>query len=593
MLRSQQPSKETAMPKNKTSRTESLIAEPLCVRLSIDWTPEQTIPSVEAKPAGRALIVAGEGVAAAPPNAISLAPEAKRIVDALQAICATPPDTIVLWGGRPHKFIRPHYGNPTKGTQLIGRPGSERAAQIIIAPVDQKEQHIFTKFAVVPNGKWAPGKPRFFLESEGNPTTLLAGNNILPVTARDPQSNKVVPYPSSAPQVMITLNRLLFRFLEDIAAQITGNDAELLEERTRRAITNGDFTVVHNQWCCYFRADVSRFLQVLSAIFHPRAATETGGFTSLAKQMGLHFEDILDERNNRVRAVLLEKKHGKNPAWSAVFYDKGSRVAGMRQSRTLEKDEHALIASNVRFDMTAHTVGIMRIIEAAIALLSARRDHFTALSDTTRVHEFLQGTAKPTVRWLEFAVFILSHRLEDGRMRRGSFEDYLVPFFLNDVLQLPSIVCCTPGGLRTIEQLPHDVAKAWREDESHEAKGWAQRLAKAANCSDSVVYECRDEWLKTHGINIEIPHAFYRDLDLQPAITLMQNEERLAYHNARREGDDQARSQVLDQAGANFFNQMREFVGAPISTPPTLLRAKVIGEVKSVPAEEKRTKPGP
>jgi hypothetical protein len=591
--RSQQSSKESRHANEQDLQDRSLIAEPLSLRLSIDQTSEQAIASGETNAASRAVVAAGKPVAPPKPDATFLAPEAKRIADALQAICAVPPDTVVMWGGRQHKFIPQNFANAGKGTQLIGRPGSERAAQIVIAPVDQPEQHIFTKFAVVPNGKWAPGKPRFFLECEGNPTTLLTGNNILPVTTWNPLTEAFEPHPSSAPRVMITLNRVLFRYLEDIAAQITGNDAGLFEQQTRRAIKGGDFVIVHNQWCCYFRADVSRFLQVLSAIFHPRAATETGGFTTLAKQMGLIFDDVLDERNNRARAVLLEKRHGKNSAWSAVFYNKHTRVASMRQGKTLQPDERDLIANNVRFDMTAHTVGIMRLIEKAMDYLRLHLDQFVRPLGQERLDALISGTPEPTARWLEAAVFILSHRLYQGQMRRGSFEDYLVPFFLNDVLQLPSIVCCTPEGLRSVEELPHDVAKAWREDKSHEAKGWADRLAKAANCSVQSVYERRDEWQKTYGINIEIPHASYRDLDLQAAITLMEDEERRAYHNARKQGDDRVRSQVLDQAGENLFSQMREFVGVPISTPPTLLRAKVIGEVKAVQAKGKKAKPAP
>ena len=565
------------MPTNKASKTESLIAEPLSLRLSIDRTSAQAIPSGRTL-ASTQVVATGQAIAAPNSSLTSLPREAKRIVDTLHAICAASADTVITWGGRPHKFISPHYANAAKGTQLIGRPGAERAAQIVIAPVDQPEQHIFTKFAVVPNGKWESGEPRYFLECEGNPTTLIAGNNILPVTARNPETKVVEPYPSSAPRVMTTLNRVLFRFLEDVAMQITGSKVGLFEPETRRAIASGNFAIVHDQWCCYLPADVSRFLQVLSAIFHPRAATKVGGFTSLAKQMGLSFEDILDERGGRVSAVKLEKRHGKNAAWSAVFYNKRTRVGGMRQGKTLADDERTLIASNVRFDMTAHTVGIMRIIERAVDYLRVHRDQFAALPDTTRLQEFIEGDPKPTARWLEFAVFILSHRLERGRMRRGSFEDYLVPFFLDDVLQLPSIVCCTPEGLQVLEELPDQVAKAWCEDKSREARGWALRLAKAANCSDNVVYECRDDWLLTHGINIEIPYAYYRDLHLQPAITLMQDDEREAYHEARKRGDDHARLRVLDKAGENLFSQMREFVGVPISTPPTLLRAKVLGD---------------
>ncbi len=84
---------------------------------------------------------------------------------------------------------------------------------------------MYTKFAVVPNGKATLGDPTFFLECEGNPTTLMTGNNVLPVTSRNPKTKALEPYPSSAHNVMTTLNRLLFRFLEDIAAQVTGDNS--------------------------------------------------------------------------------------------------------------------------------------------------------------------------------------------------------------------------------------------------------------------------------------------------------------------------------------------------------------------------------
>jgi hypothetical protein len=90
-------------------------------------------------------------------------------------ICALPEDTIFVWCGRPHKFVRPHHANPTKGTQLIGRPGAERATQIVLAPDDEEKQNqqIFSKFAVVPNGKLAPGKPPFFWNARAEPAPVV------------------------------------------------------------------------------------------------------------------------------------------------------------------------------------------------------------------------------------------------------------------------------------------------------------------------------------------------------------------------------------------------------------------------------------
>ena len=107
-----------------------------------------------------------------------------------------------------------------------------------------------------------------------------------------------------------------------------------MEPETRQAIQeSGDFAIVHIQWCCYLQADVSRFLQVLSALFFPRGATEVG-FSSLAGQMGLRFDDEIDERTTRVTAVKFEKRHSKNSAFSVTFYNKRTRVGQMRQGKT-------------------------------------------------------------------------------------------------------------------------------------------------------------------------------------------------------------------------------------------------------------------
>ena len=172
-------------------------------------------------------------------------------------------------------------------------------------------------------------------------------------------------------------------------------------------------------------------------------------------------------------------------------------------------------------------------------------------------------------------------------MRRRSFADYLVSLFLDDVLLLRSIVCCSVEGLRALETLDHPVAKAWREDNSYDTQGWAQRLATAAGCSTTMVYDLQKEWLQTYQVNIGIPRAYYRDFRLYSAVSLLQPEEREAYHNAREHGDGAKRLQVLDQADENFFEQMRRFVGGPVTTPPVPLPAKLMGDIVIPPRQRK------
>jgi hypothetical protein len=63
--------------------------------------------------------------------------------------------------------------------------------------------------------------------------------------------------------------------------------------------------------------------------------------------------------------VTLWKRHGKKTLFSFCFYDKRKRVADMRQGKSLLPAEAATIRENVRFDITAHGLGIVAIIKAA------------------------------------------------------------------------------------------------------------------------------------------------------------------------------------------------------------------------------------
>ena len=233
-----------SVPTDQNNRTERLIAEPLCV----------VSASPDLRPGGHL----GQHYCSARPRGHFLPPR--------RNYCGRASSDLRV-AGRHYRHVVPSSAvslfapttpTPPRARSLLAAPGAERAAQIVLAPDDEEKQnqHIFTKFAVVPNGKPAPGKPPFFLECEGNPTTLMTGNNVLPVTSRNPKTKAVERYPSSAHNVMTTLNRLLFRFLEDIATQITGSDAGLAEPETLQAIDSGDFAIVHIQWCCYLQADV-------------------------------------------------------------------------------------------------------------------------------------------------------------------------------------------------------------------------------------------------------------------------------------------------------------------------------------------------
>ena len=81
-------------------------------------------------------------------------------------------------------------------------------------------------------------------------------------------------------------------------------------------------------------------------------------------------------------------------------------------------------------------------------------------------------------------------------------------------------------------------------------------------------------------MDISRPYAFYRDLLTYGPASLMLPEAReaLLAARARNDGDEALRS--LANADHNFFAEMIDVVKATLSRDPTLLRAKVAGEVK-------------
>jgi hypothetical protein len=451
----------------------------------------------------------------------------------------------------------------------------------VVAPIDQPAQHIYVSYALIKNGNHVDGEPLYFLEAEGGPTTILSGNNLLPVTFRDPASGEPALYASSSPAAMMAVNRELFHFLDDVAQQVTGAEEGLFSPETRRAIARGDFTIVHIQEACYLPADVSPFLRILVALFEPSAATDVG-FSKLAEQLGLRFDYEKDERTTRVTAVKFEKRHGKNCVFSITFYNKRKRTSHMRQGKTLSPVESDLIDKNVRLDMTIHGPGIMQIIGDAQRALKRFRQRYPKFLEGQLAKEFLSGTPEQTAKWYEFAVFVLSHREINGVLRRRSFANYLVPKMINEVLRLKSLVCCTVDGLKKFEKLDHPIAEAWRNFQGSDPAELRRQICKLAGCSKTIFYKYRTEWLAAYDVDIAIPRAFYRDLRTYSPVSLILPEGRDALLAARDQQDGEGTLRLLDDTDVAFFAQLNDVVGKAISCPPTPLPAKVVGEISAV-----------
>ena len=113
---------------------------------------------------------------------------------------------------------------------------------------------------------------------------------------------------------------------------------------------------------------------------------------------------------------MLQKLHGKKLHVSVEFYDKLVRVRQMHQEGTLSLAEAHTVDQSVREDITAHSSFVELICAAAWEKLANMDEADQKFFDFLSPEEFLQGTMKPTVWWLQRAIYLLSHRRKQGAL---------------------------------------------------------------------------------------------------------------------------------------------------------------------------------
>jgi len=558
------PPKNAMTPKVRRPRenAESLIAESHILRLDLDPHFERDLPQ--------------------------LLSAAQHWCGALVSICHAPKDTVIRFHGRDHIFIWPLDVKPKQGTQILSQGEGDDDysifAQIVLAPKDKPNQFIRVAYRIYRNALWKDGAPLYFLECSGNPTTVLAGNNVLPITMTNRKTGAIEPIPSSAWRPMLTVNRVLFELLATLnhALNHEPNDCivnEYFDFRKDAEVKRGDFELVRTQFCCYLPTpNVQRFLQLLTVLYAP-LVTEAEGVINLAEHLGLKVKHFTDKKH-RITGIQFQWRHGKKLVTSLVFYDKRRRVAQMRQGKTLSEEEMDLVQENVRFDITLHKRGIEQFIGSAKKELEKKRLTTPNFLENLPAKEFLDNKPHPTMWWFERAVIVHSSSASDGKVTRKSFANWLVARALGDMLRLTSIVKCTPAALHAFVDLDELVVKAWRQAEKFEAGSWAKEIVEISGLEKTAVYEHRKRLLKAHGIDIAIPYPFYRDMEHHGPKSLTTPENREAMNQALgKTAGKQDVWRLLQQDITNFFDQLVEVVGATVSSPPTHLPMKVVGKI--------------
>ncbi len=540
--------------------------------------PKETLIN---EPVVASIIVDCSGRGEAPGSTSS---EFDRISAGLQAICDPSQDHLFMILGRAHKVVPTRPADRSKGTSW--RPGADGGgeAQIVLYRVDQPAQRVRLDYKLVRAA--GDGSTSGWLTADCNPTTILAGNNVHPATIADPEIGDIRAYPSSDLTVMRKMHRLGFNLLEDLCQQVMSADRPLFHPDTRALIDSGAIHLIRVQWCAYLpTTDVPRFLQRLTALTGHHISRGKG-LIHLADHLGFSFEPHKHERKKTddLTGVTLKKKHGNKPLWSLVFYDKQKRIADMKQGKTLAPAELATIRENVRFDITAHSEGVIAIVKAARNRLRRMLKRGIVRPGNGWIRRFLSAEVKPTVWWLERAILILSHRLEQRVLVRRSFAKWLVPYMINDTLRLDVITGFTRGDFHRLVALEDKVAVAWRAVETAEPKGWAARLAKKAGRSVQTVYTRQKDWLKEYGIDIAVPHAFYRDLLFFGPASLTQPRHRSDLINAVRERNGGDAIRLHERAARDFDRWRTEDVGATIKSRPHRMEIKVARETGLAPA---------
>ena len=156
------------------------------------------------------------------------------------------------------------------------------------------------------------------------------------------------------------------------------------------------------------------------------------------------------------------------------------------------------------------------------------------------------------------------------------------------VLALNILACFRRENFFRLGALEDPVAVAWRSDEAVKAGAWAKTLAKLAECSEATVYSRRDAWLKEYGIDIRMPHAWYRDVLYFGSASLTHPQDRSAYLVAVKNRQGSEAIQLSEAAARNFDRARAAIVGKAINRPYHSMEIKI---ARKTPFQRSKVRP--
>jgi hypothetical protein len=429
----------------------------------------------------------------------------RSLAQLLRAVCSPSEDDVRFFEGQAYRPVYANNRDPKTSCSWTQTEDGGGYGQVVLAWADQPRVRVrvAVKLVVAKDGR------RAWLTVDFNPTTLTVGSNVHPAAFLDPPTGVAHLWPSSSWPAMTRAFRLGFAFLEAMS-----EPEPLFDAATKRVIARGDFHLVRVQYAATKAVtDVTDFLQV-STVIYEQTIARGRGIINNARHLGLRFKPYAhpDPDEDRLSGLTLQKYHGTKPHVSVSFYDKLVRLQQMHQEGTLSLVEAQTVDQSVREDITAHSSFVLTIVAAAREKLANMDEADRQFFDFLSPDQFLQGTPRSTVWWLQRAIYLLSHQRWRGRWVRYSFATWLVPFVEKEVLHLDVVAGITTRGYHSMLALNDPVADAWRSDPTPGAGNWAGRLAKVAGCKRSTVYNRRDEWREKYGIDIAFPLQMYSDI---------------------------------------------------------------------------------
>jgi hypothetical protein len=428
----------------------------------------------------------------------------RSLAQLLRTVCLPKEDDVKLFDGQAYHPVYANNLDPKYSCSWTEK-GDGGYGQIVLCWADQPRLRVTVKVQFVV----AKDCSKAWLTVDYSPTTLKVGNNVHPAAFIDPTTGVIDNSPSSSWAAMTRDFRLGFEFLEVMCEPTPLFDAE-----TRLVIERGHFHLERVQYAAAKDVpNVTDFLQAGTVIYGQTIARGRGIIDN-AKHLGLKFKPYAhpDPDDDRLSGFMLRKLHGQTLHVSVSFYDKLVRQQQVNQAGLLSLVEAQTVDRSVREDITAHSSFILTIIVAAREKLAQMDEADRKFFDFLSPDQFLLGTPKSTVWWLQRAIYLLSHWREQGRWLRYSFGAWLVPYVEKEVLHLDVVAAITTRGYHALLALNDPVAVAWRSDPTPGVGDWAGRLARIAGCKRSTVYNRRDKWWREYGIDIARPLQLYSDI---------------------------------------------------------------------------------